>query len=86
MQLLSNSKPMGNNIPNSIFNSIVNLYREAVKQLPAIKYSWGLVAIICILALINFFKLGNTEVVFKSALLALGIIFLIFYFFIPYKN
>ena len=71
---------MDDNLPESIFDKIVNLYKEAVKRLPAIKYSWGLVAIICILALINFFKLGDTKVVFRSALLALGVIFLIFIF------
>jgi hypothetical protein len=71
---------MSNHLPGSIFDKIINLYKEAVKRLPAIKYSWGLVAIICILALINFFKLGDAEVVFRSSLLALGIIFLIFIF------
>lgn len=71
---------MSNHLPGSIFDKIVALYKEAVKRLPAIKYSWGLVAIICILALINFFKLGDITIVFRSSLLALGIIFLIFIF------
>jgi hypothetical protein len=58
---------MSNHLPGSIFDKIVNLYKEAVKRLPAIKYSWGLVAIISILSLINFFKLGDIKVVFRSA-------------------
>ena len=71
---------MSNHLPGPIFDKIVDLYKEAVKRLPAIKYSWGLVAIICILAFINFFKLGDFKVVFRSSLLALGLFFLIFIF------
>ncbi|MEO5889940.1 MAG: hypothetical protein ABIQ31_06775 [Ferruginibacter sp.] len=71
---------MRNDFPDFILNKIVSLYETAVKQLPALKYSWGLVAIICILALVNFFNIGRSEVVFRSIIWTLGIIFLIFIF------
>lgn len=64
----------------SIFSGILNLYREAVKKLPVLKYSWGIIVIICILALINYLKIGNPETLVKGSLYVIGIMFLIFIF------
>ena len=45
-------------------NLILKLYRESVKNMPILKYSWSLIAAICILALIGFFQLKNKDVFF----------------------
>ena len=43
-------------------NFILNIYKESVKNLPILKYSWVLIATICILALAGYFKLKNEDV------------------------
>lgn len=60
-------------------NWIKRLYRESVRNVPLLKYSWVLVSTVCILALIGYFKLRNEEV-FLYALAVLVICFLGFVF------
>ena len=58
---------------------ILKTFREAVKNVPLLKYAWILIATICILCLIKFFQL-KIEDVFLSALGVLLICFLGFAF------
>jgi len=71
---------MENSTDKSFFSNILNLYKEAVKKLPVLKYSWGIIVIICILALVTYLKIGNPEALFKGSLYVIGIMFLIFIF------
>lgn len=64
----------------SYISTIINLYRNAVKKLPVLKYSWGIIVIICILALITSLRIGTPEALFKASLYIIGIMFLIFIF------
>ena len=77
---------MENSSDKSIFTSILSLYREAVKKLPVLKYSWGVIVIICILALITYLKIGNPEALVKGSLYVIGIMFLIFLFSLMVKT
>lgn len=64
----------------SFISGILNLYRESVKKLPVLKYSWGIIVVICILALITSLRIGTPEALFKASLYIIGIMFLIFIF------
>ena len=44
------------------FKSILDLYRQAIKNVPLLKYSWVLIATICILTITAYFKLKNSDV------------------------
>jgi len=44
------------------FKKIIDLYKESIQNFPLLKYSWVLVATICILALTAYFKLRNIDV------------------------
>jgi hypothetical protein len=52
--------------------NLMKLYRESVKNVPLLRYSYILIATICILAIIGYFKLKNLDVF----LYALGVIFI----------
>ncbi len=54
-------------------------FKLAVKNVPILKYSWVLIATICILALVSYFRLQNADVFFY-AILVLFISFLGFVF------
>jgi hypothetical protein len=58
---------------------IISIYKQAVKNVPLLKYSWILIATICILTLAGFFKLKSAEV-FLYALYVIGVSFLGFLF------
>lgn len=58
---------------------ILNIYKQAVKNVPILRYSWILIATICILALTAFFKLNNSDV-FIYAIWLIFISFLGFIF------
>lgn len=62
-----------------ILNTILDLYRESVKRVPILRYSWVLVSTICILSLAAYFKLQTVDV-FVYALAVLIISFLSFVF------
>ena len=47
-------------------NGLIELYKQAVKNVPLLKYSWILIATICILALAAYFKLQNSDVFFYA--------------------
>jgi len=66
-------------------NFILKLYRESTKNVPVLKYSWVLIATICILALVGYFKLKNEDV-FLYALYVLLISFLGYVFSALLKN
>ena len=59
--------------------SILDLYRQAIKNVPFLKYSWIIVATICILSITAYFKLKNSDV-FYYTIGVLGISFLGFVF------
>lgn len=58
-------------------NGLVKLYKESVKNVPILKYSWVAISAICILALTAYFKLNNSDV-FIYAFVVLFISFLAF--------
>lgn len=58
---------------------IVSLYKQAVQFVPILKYSWTIIATICILALTAYLKLKNTDV-FVYAIVVILISFLAFVF------
>ncbi|WP_337965058.1 DUF2321 domain-containing protein [uncultured Flavobacterium sp.] len=45
-----------------VLSSIIVLYKQAVDNVPILKYSWVIVATICLLALAGYFKLNNSDV------------------------
>lgn len=64
---------------NNHLNGLMKIYVQAVKNVPILKYSWVLIATICILSLAAYFKLENSDVFFY-ALLVIVISFLGFLF------
>lgn len=76
---------------NKPLKPILDTYQKAVRNYPLLRYSWVLVATACILALIAYFKLRNSDVFFY----AFVVIFISFIGFLlssfkdkkdPYKN
>jgi len=67
---------MSDNTTN--FTSIITLYRQAVRNLPFLKYSWVLIATIAILSLTAYFRLNNFDVF----LYAIGVIVISFLSFV----
>lgn len=65
--------------PHSEVSGLISLYKQAIKNVPVLKYSWVLIATVCILALAAYFKLKNSDVFFY-ALLVIVISFLGFLF------
>lgn len=57
-------KPEDNN--KKLFKTTLALYRESVKNVPLLKYSWVLIATICILTFTAYFKLKNSDVFFYA--------------------
>lgn len=72
-------KSSNETVYNKKVSGILRIYRESVKNVPILRYSWILIATICILALAAFFKLNNRDV-FLYALAVIGISFLGFLF------
>lgn len=66
-------------VEKNILQTTLKLYRESVKNVPILRYSWIIVGTICILSLTAYFKLKNTDV-FIYALVVLFISFLGFVF------
>lgn len=64
---------------NSTPTGILKVYKQAVKNVRILKYSWVLIATICILAFAAYFKLNNSDV-FLYALAVIGISFIAFIF------
>lgn len=60
-------------------SGILKIYRQAVKNSSVLKYSWVLIATICILALVGYFKLKNFDV-FLYAIGVIAISFIAFLF------
>lgn len=60
-------------------NGLINLYKQAIKNAPLLKFSWIIIATICILSLAAYFKLNNAEV-FYYTLIVIIISFLGFLF------
>jgi hypothetical protein len=52
-------------------NGLINIYKQAVKNVPILKYSWILIATICILSFTAYFKLNNLDVFFYAILVIL---------------
>lgn len=63
---------------NASHKSIMSIYKQAVKNLPLLRYSWVMIATICILALVAYFKLNNSDVFFY----AFGVIAISFFTFL----
>lgn len=59
-------------------NWIIELYKEAIQFVPILRYSWVIIATICILTLTAYFKLQNTDVF----IYAVGVIIISFLAFI----
>ena len=57
------------NNESTLYEKILNLYRESVNNVPILKYSWVLITTISILALTAFFKLKNPDVFLYAFLL-----------------
>ncbi|HEX7846850.1 MAG TPA: FUSC family protein [Chitinophagaceae bacterium] len=68
---------MGSSTNNSPI-SIVKIYKQAIANVPILKYSWVLIATVCILALAAFYKLDNADVFFY----AIGVIIISFFAFL----
>lgn len=68
-----------NSLPKQDMIGIISIYKQAVKNLPILRYSWILIATICVLAFAAYFKLKNSDVFFY-ALLVIVISFLGFLF------
>jgi hypothetical protein len=68
-------------MPSAVYEpkSILAIYRVAIKNVPILKYSWVLIAAICVLAMAAYFKLKNSDV-FGYALALIVISFLGFVF------
>ena len=65
-QLLKMGKSYLESVPENEMNGLLKTYRQAIKNVPLLKYSWILIATICILALTAYFKLKNADVFFYA--------------------
>ena len=50
--------------PQIHLTGVLKIYRQAIKNVPLLRYSWVLIATICILSLTAYFKLKNLDVFF----------------------
>lgn len=73
------SKKTDNIFTDNNTNGLISLYKQAIKNVPLLKYSWIIIATICILSLAAYFKLKNAEV-FYYALIVVIISFFGFLF------
>lgn len=53
-------------IPMGKLAALINIYRESVRNVPLLKYSWIIIAAIVLLALTAYFKLKNSDVFFYA--------------------
>jgi hypothetical protein len=63
-----------------MFRRILSFTREAVRKVPALKYSYGVGVLFCLLELIHYFKLGELKSVVQGSLALLGLMVLILVF------
>lgn len=70
---MTNSRPNTNSAEHQVA-WLLKVYKQAVKNVPLLKYSWIIIATIVILALTAFFRLKNTDVFFY----AIGVIIISF--------
>lgn len=68
-----------NTNPQIEVKGLIGIYKQAVNNVPILRYSWVIIATICILSLAAYFKLNNSDVFFY-ALLVIIISFLGFLF------
>src|SRR5689334_3566512 len=66
---------------------LIKIYKQAVKNVPILKYSWILIATICILAFAGYFKLKNSDVfLYAIAVILISFIGFIFSFLVRVRD
>lgn len=63
------------------FSAIIKLFIESTRHTSAIKkFSWGVISLACIVAIIQLLNIGSTEVAFRKIMTVLGAGLLVFIF------